>query len=348
MAPKYDASVFIGRFQPFHMGHRHVIEEALKISRFVIVLVGSSNTPRSFHNPFTFEERSSMIRNGFPKEQRNRIFTIPLEDYTYNDTLWVKSVQGCVNDILSNDHFIMEIKKKQEFCLIGHSKDQSSYYLKLFPMWGSVEVSNFGSVNATDIRDAYFQNSSIPDLNLKLPLNVQNFLAEFSQSPEYEAIKNECEFVKKYRSAWENSPYPPTFVTVDAVVVQSGHVLLVRRGAQPGKGLWALPGGFINQHETIEDAVLRELKEETGIKVPVPVLKGSIVSRGVFDDPNRSLRGRTITHAFLIQLKDATSLPKVRGSDDAEIAFWAPLSSLCRSKFYEDHYAIIDKMVSSL
>ena len=65
-------------------------------------------------------------------------------------------------------------------------------------------------------------------------------------------------------------------MTVDAVVVQSGHILLVKRGDMPGKGLWALPGGFLNQEETMLDGAIRELKEETKIKVPVPVLKGSI------------------------------------------------------------------------
>jgi bifunctional NMN adenylyltransferase/nudix hydrolase len=80
--------------------------------------------------------------------------------------------------------------------------------------------------------------------------------------------------IEKYKESWKAAPFPPTFVTVDAVVVQSGHVLLVKRKAMPGAGLWALPGGFLNQEETLLDGAIRELKEETKIKVPVPVLKG--------------------------------------------------------------------------
>jgi bifunctional NMN adenylyltransferase/nudix hydrolase len=147
--------------------------------------------------------------------------------------------------------------------------------------------------------------------------------------------------VKKYKEAWKAAPFPPTFMTVDAVVVQSGHILLVKRGDMPGKGLWALPGGFLNQEETMLDGAIRELKEETKIKVPVPVLKGSIKESKTFDAPNRSSRGRTITQAFLIDL-GVGELPKVKGSDDAEKAFWVPFNQVKQEKMFEDHHAIID------
>ena len=58
----YDALVFIGRFQPFHKGHESVVKEALKQAKEVIVVVGSSFEARTLRNPFTFEERKSMIK----------------------------------------------------------------------------------------------------------------------------------------------------------------------------------------------------------------------------------------------------------------------------------------------
>jgi bifunctional NMN adenylyltransferase/nudix hydrolase len=137
-------------------------------------------------------------------------------------------------------------------------------------------------------------------------------------------------------------------VTVDAIVVQSGHVLLVKRGAMPGKGLWAMPGGFINHDERINDAVIRELREETGIKIPDKVLKGCIVEKDVFDDPNRSSRGRTITHAFLIHLSPDISLPKVKGGDDAAKAKWVPISNLKQEDFFEDHYHVLQNMIGRI
>jgi bifunctional NMN adenylyltransferase/nudix hydrolase len=88
--------------------------------------------------------------------------------------------------------------------------------------------------------------------------------------------------------------------------------------------------------------MLRELKEETKIQIPKDVLRGNIVSQRVFDHPDRSLRGRTITHGFCIHLRDG-ELAQVEGADDADKAFWIPLADLYEheDKFFEDHVHII-------
>ena len=152
--------------------------------------------------------------------------------------------------------------------------------------------------------------------------------------------------IQKYKQSWEVAPFPPTFVTVDSVVVCSGHVLLVKRKEQPGAGLWALPGGFLNQKETLLNGAIRELKEETKIKVPVPVLKGSVRTQMTFDYPNRSTRGRTITTAFYIDLGFEKKLPKVTGADDAEKARWVPFNEARRDMMFEDHYDILDYFIN--
>ena len=123
---------------------------------------------------------------------------------------------------------------------------------------------------------------------------------------------------------------------------------MVKRRAEPGKGLWALPGGFldVNNDKSMVSCAIRELKEETGIKVPVPVLIGSIKENKVFDAINRSARGRTITHAFYIQLPDG-ELPKVKGQDDAEKASWIHIAHLDSSEVFEDHYEIIQTFVGA-
>jgi bifunctional NMN adenylyltransferase/nudix hydrolase len=180
-----------------------------------------------------------------------------------------------------------------------------------------------------------------------VPDPVAAFLGDFLGTAAYRQVADEYAHVGSYRYQWRHAPYPPTFVTADAVVIHSGHVLLVRRKGYPGRGLWALPGGFVDQNERIEDAMLRELREETGIHVSQPTLGARIVAREVFDNPYRSSRGRTITHAFLIDLEPGPQ-PVIAASDDAERAEWVPLAQLDRSRFFEDHYAIIRNLAARL
>jgi bifunctional NMN adenylyltransferase/nudix hydrolase len=181
----------------------------------------------------------------------------------------------------------------------------------------------------------------------EIPPAAARFLRQFVASADYRRVTDEYAHVARYRHQWRAAPYAPTFVTADAVVVHSGHVLVVKRKGFPGRGLWAVPGGFVDQNEFVEDAMLRELAEETGIDVPPASLRSRIVARQVFDNPYRSSRGRTITHAFLIHLEPGAQ-PRIAGADDAEAAEWMPLSRLDRSRFFEDHYSIIRRLVSQL
>lgn len=341
-AKTFDFLVFIGRFQPLHKGHHYVISTALEQAERVIILVGSSHQPRSIRNPWTFAEREQHIRAAFDAATQERLLIVPLMDDLYNDQNWVARVQQSVNGIVCR--YPPKVGTDDpRIGLIGHSKDHSSYYLALFPQWKALNVPAWGHLSSTPLREQYFLNSLITD---DLPNGVQQALAAFQQTAAYEYIVSEWRFIRDYQSGWANAPYPPIFVTVDAVVIQAGHILLVERKARPGKGQFALPGGFLNAEEKIRDAVLRELREETRLKIPTPVLVGSISKAQVFDDPHRSSRGRTLTHAYLIELKpDALGLPKVKGSDDAKQAFWLPLAELNPEQMFEDHFHIIKTLV---
>lgn len=361
---KYDHLVFIGRFQPFHLGHHHVIQTALELADNVIVLVGSANQSRNSRNPFTFEERKKMILDSFSKSDMVHdhvpgLDILPLNDYTYSDGEWVNAVQHIVNDHLrtkypsSTYEEVMAINELK-VSLIGHNKDNSSYYLKMFPKWGNIDVqgihgNNQKILSATDVRNLYFgpQWHDMSWQNLITP-EVNEILLNWIKTDQYQEIVKEFKFVSDYKKQWANTPWPVTFSTIDAVVVQSGYVLLVRRGAMPGKGKLAIPGGFVEQDETLLDGALRELREETKLKVPEPVLRGSLKKQKTFDDPNRSSRGRTITHAFLFHLFPQTELPKVKGGDDAKDAFWVPISELKAEDMFEDHYHIIRNLTADL
>ena len=340
---EFDALVFIARAQPFHRGHKAVIDQALKRAKHVVVVVGSSFAARNIRNPFTFEERKAMILSAYTTcsdIHPDRIKVVPVSDYPYDDTKWVSAIQRVVDQAVPD---------AKNVGLIGHSKDSTSYYLDIFPQWnGHVEVPNVNDINATDIRKLMFEPSTgnaerIQALMGDVPYATMcKCISAIGQlNGPWDTLYQEYQMVKKYKEAWKVAPFPPTFMTVDAVVVQSGHILLVERGDMPGKGLWALPGGFLNQEETMLDGALRELKEETRIKVPPQILKDRVKNSKTFDAPNRSTRGRTITQAFYIDL-GVGELPKVKGSDDAKKAWWEPIGNLKQEVFFEDHFAIID------
>lgn len=344
MATKqYKRAIVIGRFQPFHNQHARLIERGFDLAEQVVVLIGGAFKPRTPKDPFTVFERKAMIESWFINSglpvyfhsERAPIAIAPIRDFMYSDTTWAENVQRTVASIPGFD------AADADTVVVGCNKDESSFYLKMFPQWALHEEPYAEHIDATQIRDLLYDDRSLDFLRGAVPQSTLDFLTRFKQSEEFAYVLNERTIINKYKKSWEAAPYAPTFVTADAVVFCSGHVLLVKRGAAPGKNLFALPGGFLNQDERIEDAAIRELREETRLKVPTPALKGSIRASHVFDHPNRSARGRTVTHAFMIVLPDG-SLPKVKGSDDASWAGWVPLADVNPNEIFEDHSDIIE------
>ena len=131
--------------------------------------------------------------------------------------------------------------------------------------------------------------------------------------------------------------YPRPAVTADCVVMtreEQPKVLLIERGGEPFKGCWAFPGGFMNMDETTEACAIRELEEETGLKV------GKVYQIGAYSKVDRDPRGRTITVAYLAAIDHPV---EVKGQDDAAKAQWWPLSRLPTLAF--DHDDILQDAV---
>lgn len=335
MSYKYDYCVFIGRMQPPHKAHIENIRTALSLAKEAIVIFGSHRAARNIKNPFTAEERENMVRACFSQEEQARIHFTSVRDYYYNDNNWVADVQQKVFAITDEG---------KKIALLGRYKDHSSYYLDLFPQWKRESVTGDSLMNATDVRNAFF-SGKLQTSGEVLEHEVFASLMKWKllNTELYNKLADEWKFIQDYKDMWSRAPYPVTFVTTDAVVVKSGHVLMVRRKANPGKGLLALPGGFLQQNCKIIDSALRELKEETRIRLPADVIMRSLKDEKVFDHPNRSLRGRTITHAFYFELPPGGELPHVKGDDDAEHAVWIPITELYGrdNEVYEDHLHIV-------
>lgn len=346
---KTDLAVFIGRFQPPHNAHIATIKHALTVAERVLVIIGSAYKPADIKNPFNQFQRKDMIEACLTDDELAHINFEYVSDNPYNDAAWIRDVQRAADQTLQS----MGWKENTRCALIGHRKDyHTSVYLDMFPTYGLIEMPYLHALDATTVRELLFAGqASWRRENRKrvaqfLPEPVLNHLDDFVETIEYDRLCKESEFIRTYKLQWANSPYPPTFVTTDAVVVNMGHILLVQRKSAPGQGLWALPGGFIGQYETVAECVIRELVEETKIKVPTAVLKGSIRKEKRYDHPGRSTRGRTITTAFLIELHDR-KLPKVKGADDAMQAKWFSLNDFINMQhlMFEDHYHIITDLL---
>lgn len=127
--------------------------------------------------------------------------------------------------------------------------------------------------------------------------------------------------------------YKSPKLTTDGVIIKKGKILLIKRKNEPFKGKWALPGGFVEYGEKVEAAVIREIKEETGL---VTKIKDII---GIYSDPNRDPRGHIVTIVFLLDIING----KLKAADDATEVKFFNLNKIPDLSF--DHNLIIQDIL---
>lgn len=364
---KRKLTVFIGRFSPFHIGHAQVLKRALELSEKVLIIVGSANEPRTTKNPWTAQERGAMITDWYVRGDHGlglNVGDLVIEhnrNWIYNNSLWLNATEA----------IIKKHELSKDVWITGANRDASTFYLKELETFGykldllqdNSSVSQF--LTATGIREMFFgetwngqmMTEAQLDVLLKslLPPSTLEFLWKFRGTADYARLVTEYNVTSKRLADKRAGRHEVIDQTVDAVVIQTGHVLLVKRRAAPGSGLWAIPGGHLEPREWMLDGAIRELYEETKIDVPEKILRGSLQFDQRFEHPERSQLGRVISQAFCFKLNDfmvdgKIELPKVKGSDDAEKAKWFPLSEALSmsDRLFDDHHAILETFVSRL
>lgn len=133
-----------------------------------------------------------------------------------------------------------------------------------------------------------------------------------------------------------SSDYPIPSITTTTIITQVEKVLLIKRGKEPFKGLWAFPGGFFNQFESARNCCIREVLEETGIDI-----SGFCPSRpiNVISNATRDPRGWVIDCPFYIRLPDDFNVENCKGQDDAVEAKWFHYKEVDKMKLAFDHNA---------
>lgn len=338
---KYDWAVCIGRFQLFHDAQLALVRKGLELAPRCAILVGSAFQARSPRNPFTFVERVEMIRLALTEEERARVDFLAIRD-VWDEKRWRQAVQSAMAKLTGSD--------RSRVVLVGHRKDPTSEYLNDFPGWPLHDVGRIREIHGKALRAALYSgdsvDASLAAISAQVPPSTIEFVRAWAQLPFLAKLREEWAELAEEHHKWACAPYPPVFVTVDAVVRVGDEVLLIRRGRAPGKGLLAMPGGFIEQRETAYQSAVRELEEETGFRLLPSEMEHACKAMRVFDHPDRSQRGRVITHAFYFDF-GARGKPEIAGGDDAAEASWVPIADLpsLEEQFHDDHFHILDSFL---
>lgn len=291
------------------------LTDALARHARVVVALTGAHRPRSPRLPWTVEERANMLRVALPPEQWDRLRVVGLREHLYQPE-----------------------RRKAEL----------DAQLRIEGAHGAVMVWRAPAVEPEADRERradYLRGGAAWRANT--PEAVIAWLEGFRLGPAYARLHEEQAWMDKTRESWAAAPYPPIFVTADSVVTWAGQVLVIQRRHAPGAGLWALPGGFVEQRESLQDAALRELHEEAGLTLEPDLRKRMIRTGRIFDHPDRSIRGRSITFGLWLDLTELGVRPEVASGDDAAQAEWWPFAALAEreAQLVEDHVDIIRALV---
>lgn len=180
---KHDVVVYIGRFQPFHLGHLALLLQALALGKLVVMILGSESHERTLKNPLFAGERQLSIAGSLTAADAQRVVFSAVPDFQDNDS-WVAAVQDAV---------AAHAPGAQSVALIGHFKDASSYYLNHFPAWHLESVERANDLDATTVRNVMFDQrrplaARREQLQGMMPAGALAFIEDWMLTPDFELL----------------------------------------------------------------------------------------------------------------------------------------------------------------
>lgn len=292
-------------------------------------------------NPLRWDERAALLRDALADDERDAVRIEPLREH-WDEARLLRDVRE-----LAATHAPSRV-------LWLHA-GEAPLQLEEPPAGWVVEPTggDDGDAVATRALHALYEaDDAAVALRALLPgvaAGAAGFLRAWIREDRFATVRDDWRQIAKERRQWSVAPYPVVLSTVDALVRARDRVLLVRRGRSPGKGLWAIPGGFLEPSEGVLHAALRELEEETRLPLTRQQKKQALRAMRVFDHPERSQRGRMITHGFYFDLGDIAP-PAVEGADDAAEAKWFPIAQLSQleDQLHDDHFHILQTFLGFL
>ena len=325
--------IIIGSFQPFHNGHKELIEYALTQVETVHIFFHDKDEKVGINKFWSTSENLHQIRELFD-DRLNRFTFNSISKPKYNEKAWIEKLGSIFKVIESPIIFTAD-----EDATVVYLKHE--YNIPYFKYNSPVDMSS------ERLRKAFLNNVPRKEIAEYLPpaiLDSLDAIVNNTNTNRLDKLLADDKFAKDYAESAKK--YTPFFVTADVILIHHNRVLLVTRGKNPGLGLRAFPGGFVDHNERTYDAALRELTEETCINIPVLDLKKRFVKTKTYDDPKRSLRGRVITHAYLFDVSDIPlDTIKFNAADDAAEVYWYDIRDMNAEMMFEDHADILWDML---
>jgi ADP-ribose pyrophosphatase len=323
----------VSSFQPLNAVEKAAVDLALGRADHVTVVVGSANASRSAHlHPLLAHERVRILEDAWAGEiEAGRLSVETMDDHLYVDILW------------DNDLRKRVMARGLRGGIVAVGPVQAGHWRKVLGASRVIDTPVPSRTPETRKALAEWFIDGVPLPEALFPPATIRFMSEFADSEEHAALGEEAQFCAGYREPYEQLPWPPKFLTSDCLVEHDGRVLLVKRAKAPGKGLWAIPGGFLEEGERLLEAARRELMEEAGVDAGKLGSGAYLAAKEEFDLPQRDGRGRLVTMGYMFRL--LSDRPEAVAADDAEGVWWASLDGeIDPEQVFADHLGIIEHL----